>query len=202
MNRLDFLKYLLILGISPKILLAKDKSLEEKLYSLYSEIDERFNLSTKQALIVDGGLQKLYLVNQNGKFGIKKSYEISTAKKGFSNTPYSWATPTGIHKIRYKYGHKKPLGTLFSGENAGTIVEIDPFGRGKVDMTGRVMRLEGCEEKNKATFSRGIYIHGASSEGLIGQPASNGCIRMRNDEVIELYDLVDRGTYVYIKEKI
>jgi len=59
--------------------------------------------------------------------------------------------------------------------------------------------LEGCEKKNKNTHSRYIYIHGTSEEDKIGKPTSNGCIRMRNKDVIELFNLVKKGTYVYIK---
>lgn len=202
MNRRDFIKWTILFGFFPEIILAKNNSIEEKLYPAYEEVKAKFGVEKEPILIVNGGEQKLYVVNEDYKFNIWRAYDISTSKLGFSNITGSFKTPTGIHRIADKYGHEFPLGTLFSGHNTGKVIKIDYFGTGKVDMTGRVMQLEGCEEKNMNTFSREVYIHGASSEGLIGTPASHGCIRMRNKEIIELYDMVNLGNYVNIKEKL
>ena len=70
-------------------------------------------------------------------------------------------------------------------------------------MTSRILWLDGLEEgKNKGpgvdSRSRYIYIHGTAEEGLIGKPASDGCIRMYNSEVIELFGLVEEKTQVWI----
>ena len=66
-------------------------------------------------------------------------------------------------------------------------------------MTSRIINLEGCEEKNKYTYIRDIYIHGTSKEGLLGEPVSHGCIRMKNKEIIELCKIIKSGTYINIK---
>ena len=79
-----------------------------------------------------------------------------------------------------------------------TDLEEDPI-------TTRIMWLEGLEAginrgKGIDSYKRHIYIHGTPEGGLIGQPASHGCIRMRNKDVIELFDLVSKDTLVEIQE--
>jgi lipoprotein-anchoring transpeptidase ErfK/SrfK len=64
----------------------------------------------------------------------------------------------------------------------------------------RILWLDGLEEDNANTRERFIYIHGTKHEDKIGRPASHGCIRMRNADVIELFDLVDEETPVVIQE--
>jgi lipoprotein-anchoring transpeptidase ErfK/SrfK len=64
----------------------------------------------------------------------------------------------------------------------------------------RILWLDGLEEHNANTRERFIYIHGTKHENKIGEPASHGCIRMRNADVIELFDLVDEDTPVVIRE--
>tara|TARA_A100000164_G_C21525731_1_gene593628 strand:+ start:224 stop:532 length:309 start_codon:yes stop_codon:yes gene_type:complete len=71
-------------------------------------------------------------------------------------------------------------------------------------VTSRILWLDGLEiGANKGpgidSFQRYIYIHGTQEEGLIGQKASHGCIRMFNSDVVYLYELVEKGTKVYIK---
>jgi len=71
------------------------------------------------------------------------------------------------------------------------------------DVTSRIFWLEGLEiGKNKGegidSYKRYIYIHGTSEEGRLGEPASHGCIRMKNKEVIDLYKLIEVGTLVLI----
>ncbi len=64
----------------------------------------------------------------------------------------------------------------------------------------RILWLDGLEEHNANTLERFIYIHGTKHEDKIGTPASHGCIRMRNADVIELFTLVEEGTSVFIRE--
>ena len=64
----------------------------------------------------------------------------------------------------------------------------------------RILWLDGLEPRNANTFQRYIYIHGTNDENVIGRPGSHGCVRMRNREVIELFDLVPVGTPVWIGE--
>ena len=58
----------------------------------------------------------------------------------------------------------------------------------------RILCLVGLDEDNANTQSRYIYIHGTNQEDLLGQPVSHGCVRMRNDEVMEFFDLAPEGT--------
>lgn len=135
-----------------------------------------------------------------------KTYVISTAKNGLGCEAGSGKTPTGRHRVKAKFGEDKPPGAIFkarafTGEIAQiytdeTDVEEDP-------VTTRILWLEGLEEgKNKGpgvdSYYRYIYIHGTPEEGLLGQPASKGCIRMSNKDVIELFEMVPVGTPVNI----
>ena len=79
----------------------------------------------------------------------------------------------------------------------------DPIDADYDHVTSRILWLDGLEiGLNKGSdvdsMSRYIYIHGTAEEGLLGRPASDGCIRMYNVEVIELFDLVEEGTQVWI----
>jgi L,D-transpeptidase YbiS len=65
-------------------------------------------------------------------------------------------------------------------------------------ITSRILWLEGVDPSNANSKGRYIYIHGTNQEHLIGEPASHGCVRMRNSDVIELFDLVRTGTDVEI----
>jgi len=137
-----------------------------------------------------------------------REYPVSTAKKGTGNRIGSYRTPLGLHRVSALIGDGAESGTVFVGRrDTGRVAEIhtDPVKTGEDAITTRILRLEGLEPGiNRGgdvdTFRRYIYIHGTHEEGLIGSPASRGCIRMRNRDVIELFDLVDTGTLVKIEE--
>jgi len=147
--------------------------------------------------------QKLYHV-RNGK--LYAEYDISTSSNGVGSAIGSSKTPTGLHIIRQKIGDAVPIGGVFKNRNFnGEVIDLntnDPDIQ-KDHITSRIMHLQGLETgSNKGegvdSYERCIYIHGTHQEHLIGQPASHGCIRMRNKEVIELYNNVEEGTYVVI----
>lgn len=157
----------------------------------------------KELLFVSVKHQKLYLLRHGN---MVSEYPISTSKYGVGNKQLSQKTPTGIHWIKHKMGGRTPIngilkGGVYTGEKA--IVEHDPIATNQDFVTTRAMWLEGMEyNKNHGgkvdSYNRKIYIHGTHEEGLIGQPASHGCIRMRNYDVTELFDLVEKGLYVLI----
>jgi hypothetical protein len=147
--------------------------------------------------------QKLYLIE---KQKVVKKYMVSTAKNGIGNKFNSNKTPLGLHTIKRKIGGGVPLGGLFySREYAGRVAKIYTEREKSLtdDVTSRIMWLHGEEPgvnrgRDIDSYKRYIYIHGTSEEGYIGEPASHGCIRMKNDEVIELFNLVEENLPVII----
>lgn len=148
--------------------------------------------------------QKLYLFKEGS---LVKSYAVSTSKYGLGAEENSMRTPVGLHYIRDKSGGNAPLGgILVNGRYTGQVAAIEKLAKetGKDDVTTRVLWLMGCEQgsnrgKGNDSYCRKIYIHGTPEEGLIGKPASHGCIRMKNDEVIDLYSRATLGMYVLIR---
>ena len=91
-----------------------------------------------------------------------------------------------------------PVGTIFQGRVP--LKPDDPLPASEDLITSRILWLDGLDEHNANTRDRFIYIHGTKHEDKIGRPDSHGCIRMRNADVIELFDLVDEETPVVIEE--
>jgi|TARA_B110000914_G_scaffold211037_1_gene210717 lipoprotein-anchoring transpeptidase ErfK/SrfK len=157
----------------------------------------------KEIIFVSIEKQQLYHIKNNK---IISEFIISSSAYGTGNKAGSNKTPLGLHKVKQKYGEKTPIngrmvGRVFYGEIA-TIYK-DSTKSKTDDVTTRILWLEGLEQGgNKGegidSFKRYIYIHGTSEEGRLGTPASHGCIRMRNKEVIDLYNKVAIGTLVLI----
>ncbi len=147
--------------------------------------------------------QKLYLVEGND---VVATYTISTAKEGVGSTRGSFQTPEGLHKIADKIGEGEELNTIIKSKQPTTEKAeiISSPSSTKIDLiTTRVMHLRGMEEgvnsgEGVDSYSRGIFIHGTHEEGLLGIPASKGCIRMSNKDVVDLFDRVEVGTFVVI----
>jgi lipoprotein-anchoring transpeptidase ErfK/SrfK len=127
-----------------------------------------------------------------------RSYPISTSRFGIGTEEGSMKTPLGRFRIAEKIGDNAAPGTIFKARVAlgpdDALPETEDF------ITSRILWLDGLEEENANTRDRFIYIHGTKHEGEIGTPASHGCIRMRNADVIELFELVDETTQVVIRE--
>jgi lipoprotein-anchoring transpeptidase ErfK/SrfK len=135
-------------------------------------------------------------------------YPVSTSRHGAGCTNGSEQTPLGLHRIKDKIGGAMPVNTVYLGRvPQGTLEECQENGVELPEdvITSRILWLEGMEAgKNKGgyvdSYSRYIYIHGTSDEQHIGTPASVGCIRMLNADVVELYRQVETGTEVNIVE--
>jgi len=111
-------------------------------------------------------------------------------------------TPLGKHVIKEMIGDSAKVNEIIKNRMlTGRLAKIytDSISRESDDVTTRIMWLDGRDKENKNSLSRYIYIHGTPEEGLIGKKASHGCIRMMNNEVIELYNIVKIGTSVEIK---
>jgi lipoprotein-anchoring transpeptidase ErfK/SrfK len=126
-----------------------------------------------------------------------REYPISTSRFGLGADPGSFKTPLGRFEIAQKIGAGAPLGAVFeSREPTGAIG--DPADPDDLIQT-RILWLRGLDPGNMNTFKRYIYIHGTNHEPALGAPASHGCIRMRNADVAELYEMVIEGTPVSIQ---
>src|SRR5947208_3629142 len=127
-----------------------------------------------------------------------RSYPVSTSRFGIGTEEGSMKTPLGRFRVAEKIGHGMPTGTIF--KSRVPLQPDDPLPETEDWVTSRILWLDGLEEQNANTRERFIYIHGTKHEDKIGNPASHGCIRMRNADVIELFELVDEGTPVVIRE--
>lgn len=126
-----------------------------------------------------------------------KAYKISTSKFGLGSTNNSKKTPLGKMRIAQKIGGGAPSGAVFkSRRRTGEILR--PNAPGRDPIVSRIMWLAGSESHNRNTYGRYIYIHGTPEEYKIGHPASYGCIRMKSNDVIDLYGRVGLGAEVVV----
>jgi len=144
-------------------------------------------------IFIDARKQQLHWINIDD--AENKTYSISTAVKGLGNRIDSFQTPIGIHRVKQKIGGGEPAGMVFSARQPTGRVNKKTDNREEDEITSRILWLDGLEQgfNNGGvhdTFSRYIYIHGTSDEKRIGQAVSMGCIRMKNQDVIELFDEV------------
>jgi L,D-transpeptidase YbiS len=123
-------------------------------------------------------------------------FPISTSRFGLGQTPGSFQTPLGRFRIYQKIGGDQPMNTVFRGRIP--VASPSDWNKESDLITSRILWLDGVEPHNGNTRERFIYIHGTNEEHLIGQPASHGCVRMRNEDVTRLFDLVEAGTEVEI----
>ncbi len=145
---------------------------------------------------VSTGAQRLRLFDG---YRIIRQWSCSTSKFGLGFTEGSNKTPLGSFEVREKHGDGAALGTIFKSRQPVGLWQPGMETTSDLVLT-RILWLHGLEARNANTFQRYIYFHGTNDEASIGRPASHGCIRMRNREIIELFDLVPMGTPVWISE--
>ena len=192
MLRYFFIILILLLNTNTS---AQNKIIDKARNYITLDFDEILFISIKN--------QKLYHI-KNEK--IISKFSISSSKYGTGSKNGSNKTPLGLHKIKEKHGEGVPingkmLGRVFYSQIA--TIHNDKTQSKSDDITSRILWLEGIEQgKNKGvgmdSYLRYIYIHGTSEEGRLGTPASHGCIRMKNKDVIDLYNKVEVGTLVLI----
>ena len=147
--------------------------------------------------------QRLYVLDSDT---IVRSYPISSSSFGEGQTENSFKTPLGEHEIQTKIGTYVPKYQFFvSREHVSQEVAVIEEEIDSPDdfITTRIMWLTGKNEGfnkggNVDSFKRFIYIHGTHEEGLIGKKASHGCIRMLNQDVLELFRIIPTKTPVNI----
>jgi len=155
---------------------------------------------------IDLPIQRLTLYGDQGE--VLRHYAVSTSKHGAGERNGSFCTPRGRHLIRAKIGAGQPENTVFvrrrpTGERWSP--ELHAGNPGRDWMLTRLLWLSGCEPgRNRHgtvdTMRRYIYIHGAPDSAEMGVPGSIGCIRMRNRDLVELFDLVPPYTEVLISD--
>jgi L,D-transpeptidase YbiS len=139
---------------------------------------------------------------------VLSAYSVSTAINGGGERVDSGKTPRGLHEVRELIGHGTPSGAVFVGRKWTGEVCTPQLQAGDPErdwMLSRLIWLAGLEVGKNCggdvdTFARYIYIHGTPDSEPVGEPRSHGCIRMRNADVIALFDRVDIGTLVRIAE--
>ncbi len=161
------------------------------------------NILKDTYLIVRTEAARMYLIS-NGR--IEREYIISYGVGGLSSKENSYGTPPGLHIIKEKIGEGLPPGTLFNATKPTTKIineycPLNPLSR--IEITSRIFTLEGLEEKvnrggNLDTYNRKIWIHGTPHTCWLGKPASHGCIRVHQNEITELFKMVNEGTPVFI----
>ena len=152
---------------------------------------------------IDAAKQELTVLDEGR---VVKRYAVSTAKNGLGEKNGSFQTPRGKHIIRAKIGAGQPPGTVFVRRRpTGEIWSPELYAKypGRDWILTRILWLSGTElGKNRLgdvdTMRRYIYIHGSHELAEMGKPGSIGCVRMRNKDIIELYDLVPPYTPVEI----
>ncbi len=146
-------------------------------------------------------------LNLMQRMQVSQSWPVSTSRVGLASRDGGGGTPPGLHLIRRKIGQGAAPGTVFvSRQPTGKIWTPGPTTTGSNDrdlILTRILTLEGLEEDlNRGpgvdSLERYIYLHGTNHPEQIGQPVSRGCVRLTNEDVCELFDLIKEGDPVVI----
>ena len=155
---------------------------------------------------VDLGRQCLELFGTDG--ACIRRYAVSTGERGAGERSGSLCTPRGRHRIRARIGAGAPAGAVFRGRRPTGEVWSREFAAAHPGcdwILSRILWLCGEEPgRNRGgevdTMRRYIYLHGTGDDQPMGVARSHGCVRMRNRDIIELFELVPAGTVVEIDE--
>lgn len=177
--------------------------MSSKLNESYTDSCQRLNIKpTARHAVVSIQEQTLKLFEKDKK---TRTFSISTSSAPPSCKQNSGGTPNGLHRISKKIGDGAPLGEVFKGRLPQNIRYWDlPAEEQTVNLvTTRILWLEGLEDGvNRGdgcdSYKRYIYIHGTNHENRIGTPASGGCVVLKNEEVIELFDLLQEEDNIFI----
>ena len=151
------------------------------------------------------GEQRLRLFNDNR---VVRKYSVSTAKNGPGERMDSECTPRGIHVIAEKIGDGCSMNTVFVNRQPTGEIYSSELKQRHPDrdwILTRILWLQGLEQGTNLggdvdSYNRFIYIHGSPDDVPMGNPGSRGCIRMQNEDVIDLFDRVSVNTRVFIRE--
>lgn len=135
-----------------------------------------------------------------------RSFVISTSKRPPSNIKDSLGTPRGLHAIAERIGAGQPPGMVFKAR-VSTGFHFNELSESATHpnlITSRILWLRGLEPGvnqggDVDSQSRYIYIHGTNHEDRLGTPQSAGCVLMGNLDIVELYEDVRAGDFVWIE---
>ena len=165
------------------------------------------NQNDDMQLVINIAKQTLTVYRQQNEI---HTYSISTAKHGIGSQQDSGCTPLGQHVIAKKIGDSMPINTVFVGRVPTGEKYSAEFGALHSErdwILSRILWLSGLEngvnkgsnhQGNCDTYQRYIYIHGTPDSEPMGVPRSHGCVRMRNDDIVALFEQVKEGTAVTI----
>jgi lipoprotein-anchoring transpeptidase ErfK/SrfK len=150
--------------------------------------------SLRKRIVVNLERQELELRDAAGR--VTGRWPVSTSKFGYGTEEGTYRTPTGRFRVSDKIGEGCQAGEVLKGRVPTGVIGDPADARDLVET--RILWLDGLEEHNANTKQRYIYIHGTNHEDTVGTPASQGCVRMRNADVMQLFDLVQEGDEVVI----
>ena len=150
--------------------------------------------------------QELNLFDDQGQ--VERRYAVSTAERGVGELRGSYCTPRGPHLIRARIGAGQAENTVFVARRPSGEIYTPELGAAFPErdwILTRILWLSGCQPGfNRLgqcdTMRRYIYIHGSPDSVPMGQPGSHGCIRMRNADIVDLFERVAAYTPVDIEE--
>lgn len=139
-----------------------------------------------------------------------RSYSVSTALNGVGEESGSYCTPRGSHIVRAKIGAGLPINSVFIKRRPTGEIYTPELGEqqpGRDWILTRILWLSGCEPgRNRLgsvdSMRRYIYIHGTPDASTLGVPGSKGCIRMRNEDILDLFDRIEAGVPIEIVEEV
>ncbi len=178
----------------------------ETLLTILNKARHQFpQYAANSAAVVKISEQKIYLLKDQQLY---KQFSVSTSRFGVGQKQDSNKTPIGIHCVAEKIGADAQCGEIFNARqrtHQQACIEEKEISTKEDCITSRILWLSGLEAGvNKGadvdSHARYIYIHGTHEEGLVGQPASIGCIRMKNQDVIEVFDYLHESSLVIISE--
>lgn len=139
---------------------------------------------------------------------VLRDYAVSTGANGIGEVGGSGMTPRGLHVVRARIGAGAAIGSVFRGRRATGEIwspQLHAAHPQRDWILSRILWLSGLERgRNRLgcvdSFRRYIYIHGTPAVFTLGVPGSHGCVRMANDDIVELFDQVPAGTRVLLHE--
>jgi L,D-transpeptidase YbiS len=140
-------------------------------------------------------VRRQQLVLKSGRTKLAE-YPVSTSQFGLGSKEGSFKTPTGKFRIADKIGDGMPVGTVFKSRRP--VKATKKLLREEDLVMTRILWLDGLERRNANTHDRYVYVHGTNHEDKIGTPAGHGCVRMKNADMLELFERVKVGTPVEI----